>query len=166
MDTLSRSFHNDVVAVPSAFYSAGAYICTPTGYPWQTGSHAFVRLSFRNIAHGEISYADTPPYQNATPAWQLNVLTNEIAPLATAYARFIIYLEKPGGSSSQSVVNVDDCFLYEVIPEPQFMLALMASIWILCQVKRRSECLASLMHGDMNTGLKQLLNKRAEAYRP
>ncbi|MBL7127997.1 MAG: T9SS type A sorting domain-containing protein [Ignavibacteria bacterium] len=110
-DYLSRPYHNDISSSAGNKYRGGAYIWTPSGFAWQDSSKAFIRISFRNTNHSEISYYDSPYYEIANSSWQFYELTTGPAPSGTAYIRFIIYLQKPPGTVGQSIINVDDCLL-------------------------------------------------------
>ncbi|MCP4691308.1 MAG: hypothetical protein GY859_24895, partial [Desulfobacterales bacterium] len=110
---LSRPRHTDQSATPGKLYYASAYIYTPPGFGWQTGSMAFIRVSFRNSGYSEISHHDSPLYQSASSSWALFEVTTPAAPSDAAYVRFSIHLQKPPGASGLSIINVDDCFMEE-----------------------------------------------------
>jgi len=122
-DYLSRPYHDDVAAAMGKLYKGTAFVCTPAGFAWQPGAAAFVRISFRNSSHAEITHADSPAYTAASAVWQALEVTSEAAPAGTAYVRFILCLQKPQGASGQSIVNVDDCVLEEASSPPSMAVS-------------------------------------------
>lgn len=116
-DYLSRPYQDDLPSAPGRSYHAGGYFQTRPGFSWQAGSAAYFRVAFLDGAHSELAHHDTPQYGTASSGWGLYEVTTPGAPAGTAFVRFILYLEKPSGTSGQSIVNADDCFLEE-IPAP------------------------------------------------
>ena len=108
-DSLSRPDHTVVPINPGFSCHAEAKICTPSGFTWQPGSYAFIRLSFLNSSSQVLSTFDSPLYQNTNPNFQVYGVDCNV-PDGSVQAKFSIYLIKPQ-ISGQSIINVDDCIL-------------------------------------------------------
>lgn len=117
-DYLSRPRHDDLASAPGRAYHGGGYLETRAGFSWQAGSAGYFRVAFLDVGKAELAHHDTPHYVTANPSWQLYEVTTPSAPMGTAFVRFSVHVEKPPGTSGQSIVNVDDCFLEEVQAPP------------------------------------------------
>ena len=105
------SVYQDISAAQGDVFNASAYIRYPSGQPWVSGSFALVRLEFLNSAGSVLTSVDSNSMSTANTNWQQYSLISSPAPSGTAKVRFRLYVEKPAGTTAQTIVNFDDSFL-------------------------------------------------------
>lgn len=91
-------------------YTGSAWIRTPSGQSWVSGSLACVRIEFLNSSLNVLDYFSSPGVTAANTTWAEYSVATDPIPSGTQYVRFICNVEKPSGSSGQSIANFDDCF--------------------------------------------------------
>ena len=107
--------YQEMAAAEGKSYEGYAWIRSPSDQPWVSGTAARVRVVFLNASHSVLAMADSTALAAADSAWAKYEVMTGAAPAGTAFVRFVCYLAKPEGASGQSVVNVDDCYLAEVV---------------------------------------------------
>ncbi|MDO8488533.1 MAG: putative Ig domain-containing protein [Candidatus Omnitrophota bacterium] len=104
--------YQEFAAFPGQTATGSAWIRTPFGQPWGTGSKACVRIEFLNSAGGIITYQDSSGVTISNSGWGNYIITTNSAPAGTVKVRYRCYLEKPNnGVTVQSIANFDDCSL-------------------------------------------------------
>jgi hypothetical protein len=106
--------YQEFSAAPGNIYLAQAWVRTPppaTGATWITGSRALVRVQFLDSARSVIAAFDSPAVTVANSGWQQLSVQTSAASAATAFVRFVCYLERSCNVTGVSVANFDDCCL-------------------------------------------------------
>ncbi|MBN1268995.1 MAG: beta-galactosidase [Kiritimatiellae bacterium] len=107
-----HSVYQELTAYAGDIYRAWAYVRQPGGASWIPGSEAFVRLSFLDAWHQELSFTNSATkVTSAGQDWTLCSIPDTTAPFGTRYVRYELVVNKPGGQSGTSVADFDDCRL-------------------------------------------------------
>jgi len=100
-------------ATPGLIYRGSAWIRTPPGEPWVTGSKAVVQVWLIRSSGNDV-YESTG-VTNANTTWVQYQVQSPPAPYDALQVRFVCYLQKPV-VTGQSIANYDDCSLSAVLP--------------------------------------------------
>ena len=105
--------YQDVSAGPGDVFIGSAWVRSQSS--WPAGSKALVRIELLDASTNLLTAKDTTPITTASSGWIRLSVQTDTAPTGTTRARFRLYLEKPSGTTGQSIANFDDCNLEKVL---------------------------------------------------
>jgi hypothetical protein len=120
--------YQDVPATPGSRWSGQAWLRTlappDVAGAWAPGAHAFVRIAYLDAARTTVlESVDGPHVTDGGLPFQLVAVAAPAAPAGTAFARFIVRVQKPSGLGGQAVAAFDDCSLTTSGPGPRLTVS-------------------------------------------